>query len=59
MERDRPFATFVDLEATYGAFDRLRELEAGGATIIAGHDPAVTERYRSSGADDPVVLRLG
>jgi len=60
MESDRPFAVFVDLEATYGAFDRLRELEASGATIIAGHDPSVTERYRQErGPVDAVVLRLG
>jgi glyoxylase-like metal-dependent hydrolase (beta-lactamase superfamily II) len=60
MELDRPFVTFADLAGTYRAFDRLRELESSGATIIAGHDPLVTDRYRPSGmTGEPVVLRLG
>jgi glyoxylase-like metal-dependent hydrolase (beta-lactamase superfamily II) len=59
MGLDRPFATFADLAGTYRAFDRLRELESSGATIIAGHDPLVTDRHRPSGiAGEPVVLRL-
>jgi glyoxylase-like metal-dependent hydrolase (beta-lactamase superfamily II) len=60
MVLDRPFAVFTDLAGSYQAFDRLRELEALGATIVAGHDPLVTDRYRESGAvGEPVILRLG
>ena len=60
MVLDRPFAVFTDLAGSYQAFDRLRELESFGATIIAGHDPLVTDRYRESGSvGEPVILRLG
>jgi len=45
MERDRPFALFSDLPEMYAAYGRLAELQASGAAIVAGHDPAVMMRF--------------
>jgi glyoxylase-like metal-dependent hydrolase (beta-lactamase superfamily II) len=46
LERDWPFSVLVDLEDVYRAFDRLRELSsAPGARLLAGHDPAVLDRF--------------
>lgn len=49
LERDWPFAIHHDLEAMYRAYDTLRALGDGGATIVPGHDPAVMERFDSIG----------
>jgi glyoxylase-like metal-dependent hydrolase (beta-lactamase superfamily II) len=45
MERDWPCSLLVDVAETYAGYDLLRELEAGGRRIIAGHDPLVMERF--------------
>lgn len=45
LERDMPFAIFTDLIATYRAYDLLRELEARGGIVAAGHDPSVVNRF--------------
>jgi glyoxylase-like metal-dependent hydrolase (beta-lactamase superfamily II) len=46
LERDRPFEIFVDLEGMYRGYDTLRQLsEQPGAVLVAGHDPAVSERF--------------
>jgi glyoxylase-like metal-dependent hydrolase (beta-lactamase superfamily II) len=52
LERDWPFEVTVDLEEVYLAFDTLRELAAKpGAVLVAGHDPAVLERFPSVEGD--------
>lgn len=58
MELDRPFHHFSDLAATYRAFDRLRELEAEGAAIVAGHDPAVATRFARDDLSSRVAIRI-
>jgi len=46
LERDRPFAVVVDLDEMYRGYDTLRELAATrGSVLVAGHDPAVLERF--------------
>jgi glyoxylase-like metal-dependent hydrolase (beta-lactamase superfamily II) len=45
MERDWPCSLLVDVAETYTGYDLLRELEAGGRRIVAGHDPLVMERF--------------
>jgi len=50
MERDRPFAIFSDLPATYLAYETLRRLEADGGRIVAGHDPDVAARFGAAPA---------
>ena len=45
MERDWPCSLLVDVAETYAGYDLLRELEAGGRRIVAGHDPLVMERF--------------
>jgi glyoxylase-like metal-dependent hydrolase (beta-lactamase superfamily II) len=46
IERSRPFTVFSDLEEMYLAFDTLRDLvERTGAALVAGHDPAVLDRF--------------
>jgi glyoxylase-like metal-dependent hydrolase (beta-lactamase superfamily II) len=45
LDRDRPFALVSDVQAAYAAYDVLRELQAGGAAIVAGHDPCVFDRF--------------
>jgi glyoxylase-like metal-dependent hydrolase (beta-lactamase superfamily II) len=47
LELDRPFAVIADLPEMYLAFDLLRELEATGSIVVAGHDPEVLERFPS------------
>ena len=59
IELDRPFHHFCDLAGTYRAFDRIRELEANGARIVAGHDPLVASRFSGEGPGAPVAIRLG
>jgi len=45
MERDWPCSLLVDVAETYAGYDLLRELEAEGRAIVAGHDPLVMERF--------------
>jgi len=45
LDRDRPFAVVSDVREMYAGYDLLRELAARGATIVAGHDPAVMSRF--------------
>jgi glyoxylase-like metal-dependent hydrolase (beta-lactamase superfamily II) len=56
LELDRPFEVFVDLAELYRGYETLRALAARpGAVLLAGHDPAVCERFPS---DDGVVYRI-
>lgn len=45
LERDMPFAVLSDLPEMYAGYDLLGELQARGARILAGHDPAVLVRF--------------
>jgi glyoxylase-like metal-dependent hydrolase (beta-lactamase superfamily II) len=46
LDLDRPFSVLVDLEELYEGYILLRELAAApGATLLAGHDPAVLDRF--------------
>lgn len=45
LEHDRPYVAFADLEAVYAGLDRIRDLERDGAIVVAGHDPAVLDRF--------------
>jgi glyoxylase-like metal-dependent hydrolase (beta-lactamase superfamily II) len=57
LERDRPFSTVANLAEMYAAFDQIREMEQDASTsIIAGHDPAVAERFPTMPGQDGVVL---
>jgi glyoxylase-like metal-dependent hydrolase (beta-lactamase superfamily II) len=44
VEHDLPFAVHADLVDMYRAFDRMRDLGEGGI-VVAGHDPALFERF--------------
>lgn len=46
LELDRPFAVMVDLEEMYAGYALLRNLAAQpGTRLVAGHDPAVLDRF--------------
>jgi glyoxylase-like metal-dependent hydrolase (beta-lactamase superfamily II) len=45
LELQRPFGVIADLEAMYAAYDLVSELGADGAVVVAGHDPAVSDRF--------------
>jgi glyoxylase-like metal-dependent hydrolase (beta-lactamase superfamily II) len=46
LERNRPFAIVVDLDEMLAGYATLRRLAAApGARLVAGHDPAVLERF--------------
>ena len=46
VERDRPFAILADLPGMYRAYDTLAELASQpGTHLVAGHDPAVRDRF--------------
>jgi glyoxylase-like metal-dependent hydrolase (beta-lactamase superfamily II) len=51
LERDWPCSLVVDVPETYAGYDLLRELEAGGCRIVAGHDPLVLERFPKLGGE--------
>ena len=56
LERDRPFSVVADVPAMYAAFDQIRELEQDpGTVIVAGHDPAVLDRFPGRAGSDYVV----
>jgi len=58
LERDRPFSTVANLADMYAAFDQIRELAGEPrASVVAGHDPLVAERFpaRAGSAD---VIRI-
>lgn len=60
LERDRPFATVVNLADMYAAFDQIREMEQdAGTRVIAGHDPVVTECFPAFHGEDGVFLLSG
>jgi glyoxylase-like metal-dependent hydrolase (beta-lactamase superfamily II) len=46
VERDRPFAIVADLPGMYVAYDTLAQLASQpGTHLVAGHDPAVRDRF--------------
>ncbi len=45
MELDRLFVHVADLPAMYAGLQYLRDLQAAGARIVAGHDPDVGRRF--------------
>jgi glyoxylase-like metal-dependent hydrolase (beta-lactamase superfamily II) len=58
-ERDRPFAILSDLPGLYRGYDLLNELaRQPGTSLVAGHDPLVTERFAPHPAG-PDVTDLG
>jgi len=58
LERDRPFSIVASLADMYAAFDQIRELASGpGASVVAGHDPLVAERFGHP-ADAPGVITI-
>jgi glyoxylase-like metal-dependent hydrolase (beta-lactamase superfamily II) len=58
LERDRPFCTVASLPDMYAAFDQIREL-GRDATIVAGHDPLVAERFPGRAGTGDVILISG
>ncbi len=53
------FAIFTDLEEMNDGYDLLRGLSARGATLVAGHDPLVLERFPRLGGDlSDLAVRL-
>jgi glyoxylase-like metal-dependent hydrolase (beta-lactamase superfamily II) len=60
LERDRPFSMVANLADMYAAFDQIREMEQdAGTSVVAGHDPAVAERFPAFGGRDGVFLLSG
>jgi glyoxylase-like metal-dependent hydrolase (beta-lactamase superfamily II) len=58
VERDRPFAILADLPGMYRAYDLLAGLAAQPRTwLVAGHDPAVRDRFAPY-RGDPAVTDL-
>ena len=42
----------------YQAYDTLREREEQGVTLVAGHDPAVMDRYPAANADAGLAVEI-
>jgi glyoxylase-like metal-dependent hydrolase (beta-lactamase superfamily II) len=60
LERDRPFSTVADLADMYAAFDQIREMgQDAGTRVVAGHDPAVRERFPVLPGRDGVIVLSG
>jgi glyoxylase-like metal-dependent hydrolase (beta-lactamase superfamily II) len=47
LDRDWPFLHAASLEQMYAGLDTLRGMAAAGATLVAGHDPAVMQRFEA------------
>ncbi len=59
LERDWAFGAVTDLPQLYRAYDQLTEMASQpGTQIVAGHDPAVFDRFPGRGDEDHVV-RIG
>jgi glyoxylase-like metal-dependent hydrolase (beta-lactamase superfamily II) len=59
MDTDRPFGVVADLGAMYRAYDTVAELAGDGSTaIVAGHDPAVMERFAGEGEATEFAVRV-
>lgn len=56
LERRQPVQIFTDLPAMLTAFDAIDALSGAGRLTVAGHDPAVAERFE---VVEPGVIRLG
>jgi glyoxylase-like metal-dependent hydrolase (beta-lactamase superfamily II) len=56
VERDRPFAILADLPGMYQGYDLLASLAAEPRTwLVAGHDPAVRDRFAPYRGDPNVA----
>lgn len=56
LERDMPFASSMDVPATYRAFDTIRSRLANGVShLIAGHDASTLSRMRPVATDIGVI----
>jgi glyoxylase-like metal-dependent hydrolase (beta-lactamase superfamily II) len=58
IDDDRPFSVIYDLPTMYGAYDRIRSLAADGVTVVAGHDPAVAERFGAPGLELGTAIQI-
>jgi glyoxylase-like metal-dependent hydrolase (beta-lactamase superfamily II) len=56
VDDDRPYGTLHDVQSTYAAFDRLRELAGSDGVIVPGHDPLVAERHEPLATDPRIIL---
>jgi glyoxylase-like metal-dependent hydrolase (beta-lactamase superfamily II) len=57
VDDDRAFLIFADLPGLYSTYARLRDLQADGAAVVAGHDPLVMERFAPvPGSEEFAVL---
>jgi glyoxylase-like metal-dependent hydrolase (beta-lactamase superfamily II) len=58
IEQDRPYAIVHSLPAMYDAFDTIRALAGGDHLVVAGHDPAVLDRYPAVAKLDGLAVRI-
>jgi glyoxylase-like metal-dependent hydrolase (beta-lactamase superfamily II) len=59
LERERPFEIFYDLEAMIEGYRTVRALsEQPGAALVAGHDPAVMNRFPALGSAGGLGVRI-
>ncbi|OJU85500.1 MAG: hypothetical protein BGO11_00725 [Solirubrobacterales bacterium 70-9] len=58
MDTDRPFGVIADLGAMYSAYDTIATLAGEGAAIVAGHDPAVMERFAGEGGAEEFAVQV-
>jgi len=59
LELRRPFGVIADLEAMYRAYERVVELSREpGTVVVAGHDPAVMQRFTGAGACAEIAVQI-
>jgi len=59
IERRKPFAITIDVDATLRSYDRLYALASSRAQMVPGHDPLILKRYPAWKAETAgVVHRL-
>lgn len=57
IEEDKPFAVHTDLPGMYRAFEEMRDAAAPGF-VVAGHDPALFDRFPAVPGHEGRVLRI-
>lgn len=59
IERNRPYIVADDPAAMLATYEQLRDWEASGSVVVAGHDPAVMARFPAvKGVDPAIAVRI-
>lgn len=58
VHSDSPTTLVTDVQATYRAFDRIRQLASHPDLIIAGHDPEVMDKFEAGPGLEGIAVQI-